>query len=117
MITGPARNVGRLPQTSEDTTRRDTAMHARQMAAMAEATRLTRQGRLIEATALIQQTLASPAVTRRAPDAPSARGDTTGADPFRLAYPLPHSPQPKRIESPPAAAASGLGHEAVGGPV
>ncbi len=39
-------------------------MDARQMAAMAEATRLTRQGRLIEATALIQRTLASPAVTR-----------------------------------------------------
>ena len=36
-------------------------MNARQMAAMAEATRLTRQGRLLEATALIQQTLASPA--------------------------------------------------------
>ena len=39
-------------------------MDTRQMAAMAEATRLTRQGRLIEATALIQQTLASPAITR-----------------------------------------------------
>ena len=36
-------------------------MNARQMAAMAEATRLTRQGRLLEATALIQQILASPA--------------------------------------------------------
>ena len=53
-------------------------MHARQMAAMAEATRLTRQGRLIEATALIQQTLASPAVPRRAPDAPSAEGTPLG---------------------------------------
>jgi len=53
-------------------------MHARQMAAMAEATRLTRQGRLIEATALIQQTLASPAVTQRAPDAPSAKGTPLG---------------------------------------
>ena len=53
-------------------------MHASQMAAMAEATRLTRQGRLIEATALIQQTLASPAVTRRAPDAPSAEGTPLG---------------------------------------
>jgi NADPH-dependent glutamate synthase beta subunit-like oxidoreductase len=47
-------------------------MDARQMTAMAEATRLTRQGRLVEATALIQQTLAGPAVTRRTPDAPSA---------------------------------------------
>jgi poly(hydroxyalkanoate) depolymerase family esterase len=53
-------------------------MHARQMAAMAEATRLTRQGRLAEATALIQQTLASPAVTRRPPDAPSAEGTPLG---------------------------------------
>ena len=41
-------------------------MDARQMTAMAEATRLTRQGRLVEATALIQQTLAS-------------RGDDTAA--------------------------------------
>ena len=53
-------------------------MDARQMAAMAEATRLTRQGRLVEATTLIQQTLASPAVTRRAPDAPSAEEETRG---------------------------------------
>jgi len=42
-------------------------MNAHQMAAMAEATRLTRQGRLLEATALIQQSLASPVVTRRPP--------------------------------------------------
>jgi poly(hydroxyalkanoate) depolymerase family esterase len=63
-------------------------MNARQMAAMAEATRLTRQGRLVEATALIQQTLASPAVTRQAPDAPSA-GEETSATPGRhLAPPL-----------------------------
>ncbi len=47
-------------------------MDARQMTAMAEATRLTRQGRLAEATALIQQTLANPAATRRAPEAPPA---------------------------------------------
>ena len=40
-------------------------MDARQMSAMAEATRLTRQGRLAEATALIQQTLATPAGLRR----------------------------------------------------
>src|SRR5579863_4361380 len=37
-------------------------MDARHMTAMAEATRLTRQGRLAEATALIQQTLAGPGV-------------------------------------------------------
>jgi poly(hydroxyalkanoate) depolymerase family esterase len=45
---------------------------------MAEATRLTRQGRLAEATALIQRTLASPAVTR----------------PHRLAAPARPRPEP-----------------------
>jgi poly(hydroxyalkanoate) depolymerase family esterase len=44
-------------------------MEARQMAAMAEATRLTRQGRLAEATALIQQTLTRPEAAWRMPDA------------------------------------------------
>ena len=63
-------------------------MNARQMAAMAEATRLTRQGRLAEATALIQQTLASPAVTRQAPDAPPA-GEKTGGTPDRRPAPPP----------------------------
>ena len=58
-------------------------MDARQMAAMAEATRLTRQGRLVDATALIQQTLGGPAVTRRMPDAPRA-GETTGGTVPRL---------------------------------
>jgi poly(hydroxyalkanoate) depolymerase family esterase len=59
-------------------------MDARQMTAMAEATRLTRQGRLVEATALIQQTLASAAMTRRPPDGSSAgeeTGTTSGRDP------------------------------------
>jgi poly(hydroxyalkanoate) depolymerase family esterase len=63
-------------------------MNARQMAAMAEATRLTRQGRLVEATALIQQTLASPAVTGRAPDAASA-GEETSGTPGRHRAPPP----------------------------
>jgi poly(hydroxyalkanoate) depolymerase family esterase len=63
-------------------------MDARQMTAMAEATRLTRQGRLVEATALIQQTLASPAVTRRPPDAPST-GEETGSTPGRYPDPPP----------------------------
>ena len=63
-------------------------MDARQMAAMAEATRLTRQGRLVEATALIQQTLASPAVTRRAPDASCAE-EGTGSAPGRYSDPPP----------------------------
>ena len=63
-------------------------MNARQMAAMAEATRLTREGRLGEATALIQQSLAgpvvtspvvtSPVVTRPGGDQP--RGDQPGSD-------------------------------------
>jgi poly(hydroxyalkanoate) depolymerase family esterase len=64
-------------------------MHARQMTAMTEATRLTRQGRLAEATALIQQTLASSAVTRRTPDASSA-GQEIGSAPGR--YPAPPPP-------------------------
>src|SRR6478735_4039540 len=69
-------------------------MNARQMAAMAEATRLTRQGRLVEATALIQQTLASPAVTRRAPDAPSVGEETGGTPGHHTAPPLaPHADQ------------------------
>jgi len=63
-------------------------MNARQMAAMAEATRLTRQGRLIEATALIQQTLASPVLTRQAPDA-SPAGEETGSTPDRRPAPSP----------------------------
>jgi hypothetical protein len=49
------------------------------MAAMAEATRLTRRGRLVEATALIQQTLAGPAMARRTPDAPYLENQTRGA--------------------------------------
>jgi poly(hydroxyalkanoate) depolymerase family esterase len=65
-------------------------MDARQMAAMAEATRLTRQGRLVEATALIQQTLASPgAAVRRMPDAPHAEEETGGMLPRPLALPPP----------------------------
>ncbi len=70
------------------TTRRDTAMDARQMKAMTEATRLTRQGRLVEATALIQQTLASPAVPWRTPDPPSAEKESGGA-PGRHPAPSP----------------------------
>ena len=63
-------------------------MDARPIAAMAEATRLTRQGRLVEATALIQQTLASPAVTRQTPDPPSAE-EETGGTPGRYPDPPP----------------------------
>jgi len=66
-------------------------MDARQIAAMAEATRLTRQGRLVEATALIQQTLAGPPVTRRAPGGPAAREGTSSA-PERCSDPRPAVP-------------------------
>jgi poly(hydroxyalkanoate) depolymerase family esterase len=76
-------------------------MDARQMSAMAEATRLTRQGRLLEATALIQQTLTSLTVTRPAPDAPCA--EDSGWIPRRRT--LPRRPasslrQPHRPASP-----------------
>ncbi len=71
-------------------------MDARQLAAMAEATRLTRQGCLLEATALIQQTLASPAVTRRAPHAPRAE-EETGA--VRGRSPDPPPARPAREET------------------
>jgi poly(hydroxyalkanoate) depolymerase family esterase len=45
---------------------------------MVEATRLTRQGRLVEATALIQQTLTTSPATLRAPEGQSA-GEAGGA--------------------------------------
>jgi poly(hydroxyalkanoate) depolymerase family esterase len=63
-------------------------MDAPQMKAMTEATRLTREGRLVEATALIQQTLASPAAPWRTPNASSA-GEETGPTPGHF----PDSPQ------------------------
>jgi poly(hydroxyalkanoate) depolymerase family esterase len=63
-------------------------MDTSQMAAMAEATRLTRQGRLVEATALIQQTLAGPAVARCAPDALHP-GQQNGGAAGRRADPAP----------------------------
>ena len=60
------------------------------MSAMVEATRLTRQGRLVEATALIQQTLTSSPVPRRAPDG-QGPGEAGGASDLHLA-PLPLLP-------------------------
>jgi poly(hydroxyalkanoate) depolymerase family esterase len=62
-------------------------MNARHMTAMAEATRLTRQGRLVEATALIQQTLASPVATRRPPEATQPGQVRPGRLPRRRAVP------------------------------
>ncbi|PZS40012.1 MAG: hypothetical protein DLM62_05160 [Pseudonocardiales bacterium] len=53
-------------------------MDARQMSAMVEATRLTRHGRLVEATALIQQTWATSPAARRAPDG-QGPGEAGGA--------------------------------------
>ena len=70
-------------------------MNARRLAAMAEATRLTREGRLIEATALIQQTLASPAVTAHVPDTAYAAEQATGT-PARSIDPPPNPPPPSR---------------------
>jgi poly(hydroxyalkanoate) depolymerase family esterase len=64
-------------------------MDARHMAAMAEATRLTRQGRLVEATALIQQTLGGPGAVRRMPDAPNAGEETAGMLPPPPVLPPP----------------------------
>jgi poly(hydroxyalkanoate) depolymerase family esterase len=70
-------------------------MDARHMAAMVEASRLTRQGRLAEATALIQQTLTTPAVTRRARDAQCA-DEETGAASGRPPAPSPPLPAHRR---------------------
>jgi poly(hydroxyalkanoate) depolymerase family esterase len=58
-------------------------MDARQMSAVVKATRLTRQGRLAEATALIQQTLASSPAPRQAPDGQGSReaGGASGRHP------------------------------------
>jgi poly(hydroxyalkanoate) depolymerase family esterase len=58
-------------------------MDARHMSAMVEVTRLTRQGRLVKATALIQQTLSTSPATRRAPDGQCAveAGGASGPHP------------------------------------
>jgi poly(hydroxyalkanoate) depolymerase family esterase len=66
-------------------------MDAPQMKAMTEATRLTREGRLAEATALIQQTLARPATPWRTPDAPAA-GEGNGNTPGHYPDPPPALP-------------------------
>ena len=72
-------------------------MDTRQLTAMAEATRLTREGRLAEATALIQQTLASPVVTTHIPDTTSAAEQTVGT-PLRALDPAPPSPSRDGIQ-------------------
>src|SRR6201994_2340010 len=64
-------------------------MDARQLAAMAEATSLTRQGRLAEATALIQRNLAGPGQSWPMPDAPYATEEPGDTPPSRLAISPP----------------------------
>jgi poly(hydroxyalkanoate) depolymerase family esterase len=71
-------------------------MDARQQAAMAEATSLTRQGRLAEATALIQRNLSRSGEMLR-PPAASYPGERAGATPSRLAV----LPPPADEETPP----------------
>ena len=66
------------------------------MGAMAEATRLTRQGRLAEATALIQRTLRNPPRGEQWPQPPDHDADHDaagpGAEPSRLTAPEPGRP-------------------------
>ncbi len=57
------------------------------MGAMAEATRLTRQGRLAEATALIQRTLRNPPRGEQQPQPPDHDAAGPGAAPPRLTAP------------------------------
>jgi poly(hydroxyalkanoate) depolymerase family esterase len=88
-------------------------MYARQMAAMAEVTRLTRRGSLAEATALIQQTLASSGMPSRMPDAPYAGEKTGGVLPSRPVLPPAADeeivlPPATDDETPPRRASSGL---------
>jgi poly(hydroxyalkanoate) depolymerase family esterase len=90
-------------------------MDAPQMKAMTEATRLTREGRLAEATALIQQTLGHPAasagrgtklrqaipgwLTRRR--TPPSQDDETPVRPSRPAAPVENQPQAPAVKRPP----------------
>jgi poly(hydroxyalkanoate) depolymerase family esterase len=64
-------------------------MDRRQITAMTEATRLTREGRLAEATALIQRTLASPAATAHLPQTPAAAERTDGTPAGSPDFPPP----------------------------
>lgn len=65
---------------------------------MGDATRLTRQGRLAEATALIQQALATPASTRRTPDTAAGTGryPALGTGRSRRLRPFPNRGVPPR---------------------
>jgi poly(hydroxyalkanoate) depolymerase family esterase len=83
-------------------------MDARQMSAMVEATRLTRQGRLVEATALIQQTLTSSPTHRRAPDGqgPGEAGGPSGRHP--APSPLPPGHGRRQLRQGPSGRTHGL---------
>jgi poly(hydroxyalkanoate) depolymerase family esterase len=70
-------------------------MDARQISAMAEATSLTRQGRLAEATALIQRNLANAGQSRPMPNVSYAQEEPDG-EPLRLAISSP--PAGKKTE-------------------
>ena len=83
-------------------------MDARHMSAMVEATRLTRQGLLVEATALIRQTLTTSPATRRAPDGQCA-GEAGGASgPHPASSPLLPAHGDRQLGQGPSAWAHGL---------
>jgi poly(hydroxyalkanoate) depolymerase family esterase len=78
-------------------------MNARQMAAIAEATRLTHQGRLLEATALIQQTLGSPVATSWTADAPYGEEETASPQGGHAGPPpAPHAREGTRLSKLPS---------------
>jgi poly(hydroxyalkanoate) depolymerase family esterase len=83
-------------------------MEARHMSAMVEATRLTRQGRLVEATALIQQTLTTSPATRRAPDRQCAGEGGGASGPHPASSPLLPAHGGRQLGQGPSAWAHGL---------
>jgi poly(hydroxyalkanoate) depolymerase family esterase len=83
-------------------------MEARHMSAMVEATRLTRQGRLVEATALIQQTLTTSPATRRAPDGQCAGEGGGASGPHPASSPLLPAHGGRQLGQGPSAWAHGL---------
>jgi poly(hydroxyalkanoate) depolymerase family esterase len=83
-------------------------MEARHMSAMVEATRLTRQGRLVEATALIQQTLTTSPATRWAPDGQCAGEGGGASGPHPASSPLLPAHGGRQLGQGPSAWAYGL---------
>ena len=83
-------------------------MDARHRSAMVEATRLTRQGRLVEATALIQQTLTTSPATRRAPDGQCAGEADGGSGPHPASSPPLPAHGGRQLRQGPSAWAHGL---------